>query len=171
MTAECIVNLNYMPRKSEEEQPQVLNCPKCGASLAKGAIGCGYCQSEFVQAAGTVAEKQVESLVIEKDGRKVVGEISFNRWAGLNDPTLVALAFQIAEATPKILAAKPSGQKAYTNFTLPLPIKSGRPDALLAEVFTRDDRGFDVCLSAGFPRKTHQWVQAEGRILKLPDQA
>lgn len=157
-----------MLKRFEEEQPIVLNCPKCGAPLANGAAGCGYCQSEFAKAVGAIVEKPA-GQVVEKDGKKVVGEISFNLWAGLSDSSLAAVAGQIADQTPKVLALKPQGQRAYTSFTLPLPPKAGRPEALLAEVFKRDDVGFDVCLSADFPSETHQWVREEGRVLSLPE--
>lgn len=159
-----------MSRKSEGQlcQPEALNCPKCGAQLARGAVGCGYCQSEFVSAVG-IAPEEAESKVVEKKGRKVVGEISFSRWSGLDDSSLAALAVQIAETTPKILMAKPAGERAYTNFTLPLSPKAGRPKTLLAEVFKRDDEGFNVCLSTGFPSDIHQWAREEGRVLSLPE--
>lgn len=150
-------------------EPVILKCPGCGVSLARGAISCRHCQSEFVQAVGAPAEKPV-SQVVEKDGRKVVDGIFFTRWSGLGDSSLAALAVQIAETTPKILMAKPAGERAYTNFTLPLSPKAGRPKTLLAEVFKRDDVGFNVCLSAGFPSETHRWVREEGRVLSLPQE-
>lgn len=157
-----------MLKRFEEEQPKVLNCPKCGAPLVNGAAGCGYCQSEFVQAVGVAPEKPADQ-VVEKDGKKVIGEISFSRWGGLDDSSLAAVAAQIAEQTPKVLEVKPQGQRAYTNFTLPLLPKVGRPKTLLAEVFKRDDEGFNVCLSAEFGSEIHQWVREEGRVLSLPE--
>lgn len=154
-----------MNNNSAEFELVALKCPQCGAALAAGGSACRHCGAEFAKA---VAPEKATDQVVEIDGKKVIGEISFNKWGGLSDSSLAVIAAQIAEKTPKVLMAKPSGERAYTNFTLPLPPKAGRPGVYLAEVFKRDDAGFDVCLSAEFPLKTHQRLRDEGRVLNLP---
>jgi len=146
-----------------------LCCRQCGGSLGEESLTCGFCGITFVKTAAL--EKPAASSVVEKDGKKVVGDIFFHRWAGLEDSALTVIANQIAEKTPGILAAKPSGQKAYTNFTLPLHPKPGRQSDYLVDVYLKTDGGFDVSLSASFGAETHQRLQSEGRVLKLPDQA
>lgn len=154
-----------MPREIEEG-PKVLNCPQCGAPLAAGAVGCSYCQSEFVQAVGVAAQKPV-SQVVEKDGKKMVGDISFEKKLAFNDEQLKAIAGQVAVA----MVDEPRGKiKHYFDFSLSIPPQPGRPRELLVQALRSDDPIIKVSFWNDFGLETHQRLQAKGRVIRLPEE-
>lgn len=138
-----------------------LKCPQCGAPIREGA-GCGYCGSEFKKVSGP---EKPESKVVERGGKLIVGDVSFNKRVGFGDEQLVAIAGQVAGA----MAGEPGRpDKHFLAFTLPLPPKSGRPPALFVEAHRGDDDKLTVLFENGFPAEMHQRLQAEGRVLNLP---
>jgi hypothetical protein len=147
-----------------ENEPKVLSCPKCGAPLARGVAGCGYCRSEFTQAVGASAAEST-GQVVEKDGRFAVEDISFDKKLAFSDEQLVALAGQIAVA----MVDEPRGKiKHYANFSLPMMPKPGRPSALFIEAVRDDSPTIKVSLLSNYGPETHQRLQAEGQVLNLP---
>lgn len=123
---------------------------------------CGYCGSRFKKVS---APEKPESKVVERGGKLIVGDVSFNKRVGFSDEQLAAIAGQVAGA----MADEPgSPDKYFLAFTLPLSPKSGRPPALFVEAHRGDDEKLTVLFENGFPAKTHQRLQAEGRVLNLP---
>lgn len=97
----------------------------------------------------------------------------FHQWTEpLSDSSLVAIAAQIVEKAPKIKAVSPNPLASrYADFSLPLRSGRNTQDALLVEVFEREGEGggFNVSISDRSPLKTQQRLQAEGRVLSLPE--
>ena len=139
-----------------------LCCPQCGAPLGEG-LECGSCGTRFKEV--SAPEKPVNPVTYDEGGRPRVGNVHFNKRVGFGDEQLVAIAGQVAGA----MAGEPgSSDKHFLAFTLPLPSKSGRPPALFVEAHRGDDERLTVLFENGFPPETHQRLQAEGRVLNLP---
>lgn len=147
-------------RTVEAVELVALKCPQCGAQM-EGLI-CGYCGTGFKEVS---APEKAENQVTEEGGRPRVGNVHFNKRVGFGDEQLVAIAGQVAGA----MAGEPGSQdKHFLAFTLPLPPKSGRPPALFVEAHRGDDEKLTVLFENGFPAEMHQRLQAEGRVLSLP---